>query len=1129
MAQTATFDRDAWSALADTLRSTASGERVFLSSAFIVPESERVTVGNHALARADYEINYQQGMVRINVDIPEGALVVVSYRRKPFLLESVYALREIELSQLRADVPAPRPSRKAEEREEPMGNLIFGGSKSVSFAIGSNKGTTLDQTLQATVEGQLTPTIRVKALLSDNNLPIQPEGNTEELEYLDKVFVEIEGSHARATLGDFAFSNSVSTFSPFTRQLKGISTHVHAKESGVRLVGATSKGTFETVKFRGVTGLQGPYELLSAGRNTGVVIIAGTEQVYLDGQLLRRGQNREYTIDYDRGTITFTPVRLITKDSEIAVDFEASQEQYERTALFSGVETARLPFGTRLDVVVGREKDDRDSPLNDAFSEEELEALRMAGDDPAQALTSGVAQTDPGRGRYLLIPADTVAGTLERFEFSDSIGDYNVTFVEVGVGRGDYLLGGIGTGGRPYYKFVGPDQGNYTVGKAPPLPQSLGLLTARLRREPGSRVSFDLEWNVSDFDRNLFSGLDDGDNVGAAGRASIGLHDIGLPGGALGVTGSMTVLEDRFKSFDKARPSYFYRDWNLENEVLIGRETIQELTTSFARSRKPKPDAQPDVAYTLGRIERDDFTGVKHEGNFSLGALGDRGVRGRAFDSTAEKIGEDRSRRHLTLDAAYGMGKVAPLATYAVERYRQTVTAAADTGIAYSLVRLRLGNRKPKLVNMSVEAENRDTEDIDPATDSWRDARRDQTFVAALSMRSSGPVQGEFKLTRRIEKNRVLDDRATTDLARLKGILRLPSAGLRSDIDYEISQNQTRIQQRSVVFLGEGKGDYNAQGELVGKGRGDYTVVFLPTTTTTPTRSVNLIFRLVWRKAPTTSPAAAMAAAATTGTGLIPWIKRNVSLDQTISVTEQSQFDPAWKVYLLLQSALQRNETTLFGQTSIRQDWSFLDGYRGTSLTLRYQRDDQDENRFEGVNEDRFLGEHKLRLSRSVSQRLTSTAEAAREVRRRQGEGIDVGTGSQYDVVTWSGLGGIGLRFSAGSSMDVDVKVSRLSDDLSGTVQSVFALRPRFVWRVSRAVSVFGSYEMTQTWESDETVVKPVFFSGEGDAHRWTVTPNIRVSKTISIIASYQGRSETTFSGVRISENELRLETRAFF
>ncbi|MCK4774503.1 MAG: hypothetical protein KAT30_06945, partial [Candidatus Krumholzibacteria bacterium] len=282
-----------WSAAADTLRNVVRGERLNLKSGFIVPGSEQVYSGANRLSADQYEINYRLGVLRVYLPLPADATIVVRYKRAPFVLEPVYSLREVEISEpATADtvvVSTPPGDRKPQFGAS---NLIFGGTKSISFTVGNNRGTSLDQSLQASIEGQLTPTIKVKALLSDNNLPVQPEGNTEELEYLDQVFVEIEDSNARTTLGDFGFENTVSTFSPFTRQLKGISAQAWIDRGKVTLAGAESKGEFKTLQFRGTTGLQGPYELLSASRNTGEVIIAGTERVYLDGRRLDRGPNR---------------------------------------------------------------------------------------------------------------------------------------------------------------------------------------------------------------------------------------------------------------------------------------------------------------------------------------------------------------------------------------------------------------------------------------------------------------------------------------------------------------------------------------------------------------------------------------------------------------------------------------------------------------------------------------------------------------------------------------------------------------------------------------------------------------------------------------------------------------------
>jgi hypothetical protein len=1122
-----TYDYDVWSAATDTLRSAVTGARLNLGSAFIVPGSERVYVDSNLLKDDEYEINYRLGVIRIGVELSEGALVVVQYRRAPFTLQPVYSLREVEISEPGSGdtvFVSPPPASPRETGIE-SGNLVFGGTKSISFTVGNNRGTSLDQSLQASIEGQLTPTIKVKALLSDDNLPVQAEGNTEELEYLDKVYVEIEGSHAKTALGDFGFQNTISTFSPFTRQLKGISAEAWVDRGRVMFAGAQSKGEFRTIQFRGTTGLQGPYQLLSATRNTGEVVIAGTERVYVDGRLLARGQNRDYTIDYDGATVTFTPRVLITRDTEIAVDYEVTQQRYDRSTLFTAAESRTLPWGADLHVLFARERDDKDSPKNQTFTPEDIAILSAAGDDPTKALTSGVTPTDPGEGTYVLVPADTVAGIPEHFQFDDSTGNYDVFFVEVEEGNGDYEFGGFSRRGVRYYRFVGTGKGNYLVGRLLPLPESTSLVTARLQRLRGDHISLDAEWNVSEYDRNLFSSEGDGDNNGYAGQFQLGVKNLPVLIGRLGLSGSVNAMDDRFKSFDRARPPYYYRDWNLENVPLSGRETVEEYSAGVTRGEWAA------VKYTRGRLDRDTIRGARNEGTLRIGGGEDRVLSGRAFDTRTVGRGEVRTRDHATATAAFGLWRVRPSVAYARERYLQVVGAEPDSGYAYQLYRARLSDRSSKWLGAAVQVEERDTEEIRDSLTAWTETRRDRTIGAELAVRGRGNVQGELQVTHREEENRLLRDTRSTDLARLKGFLRSSSAGLRADVDYEISQTAARALKRSVVFVGDGNGNYNESGELVGTGQGAFTVVFSPTTEVVPTNRVTFNFRFGWSSTSGRSRLTLGQAGAEQRTrgGVWQWIRSNVSLDQTLTVMEESTFDPAWKIYLMVPSALQRNEDTVFGSVFIRQDWTLLDAYKSVSLTFRYERRDDEDNRFEGVKEERFNGQHLVRLSRSVSSLLTATVEASRQVERRSGSGIDVAGGGAYDVRALAVLGGVGFQLPGGSSIDLDSKLTEREDGTTAAKQRLITLRPKTTWRLSRAISVFGSYELTLVQDEGITDVRPVVFSREGDSHRWNVTPTIRVSKYISIIAAYNGRTETVFSGQRITDHELRLETRAFF
>ncbi len=108
--------------------------------------------------------------------------------------------------------------------------------------------------------GKLSPDINIVAALTDENTPIQPEGNTQTLQEFDKVFVEITSPSVTTTLGDFNLMMEGTEFARLARKLQGAkagSTLMIGSTSDTLLVsGSITRGKFSTSQFNGIDGVQ---------------------------------------------------------------------------------------------------------------------------------------------------------------------------------------------------------------------------------------------------------------------------------------------------------------------------------------------------------------------------------------------------------------------------------------------------------------------------------------------------------------------------------------------------------------------------------------------------------------------------------------------------------------------------------------------------------------------------------------------------------------------------------------------------------------------------------------------------------------------------------------------------------
>ena len=124
-------------------------------------------------------------------------------------------------------------------------------------------------------------------------------------------------------------------FGRYRRFLQGASFSMDRSEGQVKVFGAVSKGRWVTRRLVPVEGYQGAVPSWKGG--TPGQVVAGSERVYLNGQLLHRGDGQDYVVDYDRGLLTFTPARPITGESRLTVEYQYLADGLRRRLM--GVQT----------------------------------------------------------------------------------------------------------------------------------------------------------------------------------------------------------------------------------------------------------------------------------------------------------------------------------------------------------------------------------------------------------------------------------------------------------------------------------------------------------------------------------------------------------------------------------------------------------------------------------------------------------------------------------------------------------------------------------------------------------------------------------------------------------------------
>ena len=565
-----------------------------ISALTIIPLTEKIFLNNKVLIKDDYNFSYSKGIFNLNENVKYSNFdtIIVQYKSYRLSLHKEYKNRVLikKTAPTKSDslIYLVKESTPITEESIFGRNIQRSGTIVRGFTFGTTKDFSLNSGLQLQLSGRLSDDIEIVAALTDENTPIQPEGNTETLDELDKVFIQLKHKNAKGTFGDYFVKRQTGEFGGIDRKLQGLLGEFNYISNSGFVSLASSRGKFNSVTFRGQDGVQGPYKLTGVNNEPDIIVIAGTEKVYIDGILQKRGEYNDYVIEYGSAQITFTPNRLITLDSRINVDYEYTDRKYSRNFFGAGGITKLFNSKLEINLQYIREGDNQNAPIDLILSDSDKVILRNAGDDLDKATKSGISlapfdSSGVRQGRYEKIDTLINGSSFSYYLYNPGSANaiYNVAFSFFGAGNGDYIRESLGV-----FKFVGKGAGTYLPLISLPLPQLNQLGNFVVKYKPIDGIELNFEYSGSLFDKNRFSTLDDNNNFGSARNINILISPqkikLGsLDVGELGLSYKDRFIDDKFNPIDRINTIEFNRDYNINNQQLNSSQTLRELNVNY--------------------------------------------------------------------------------------------------------------------------------------------------------------------------------------------------------------------------------------------------------------------------------------------------------------------------------------------------------------------------------------------------------------------------------------------------------------------------------------------------------------------------------------------------------------------
>ena len=550
----------------------------------IIPNSLTIHLEDSTVVSSEkYLLNEIDANIKFTDSSFIGETILMNYQVYPVLLSKTYYHRKLNFVEPENNSDKYW-NKKTSATNTENSSLNKEGNISRTIMTGNSQDLSVLSNIDLRISGNLSDNLKIQAVISDNNLPFQEDGSSYKLQEFDKVYIRIFDKENELISGDI-LSKSNSRFVNFRKKSKGIIYNSSREKNNLLFKSSTSvsmsKGKYATNNFMGIEGNQGPYKLNGVNGESYIVVLSGTEKIFMDGTLLKRGEENDYIIHYNTSEIIFTNKNIITKDKRFYVEFEYNDRSYAQSTIFSNqkIKTEKVLFNFNF----YSESDWKNQNYLTELSDDDKQILSGSGDNETQIFSNSIDSVAYNNEVILYKKMDTTISGIPviyyKFSNNQDSAYYQIKFTQVDHNNGDYILKEEGMNGR-VFSWIPPilingdlvSQGNFTPNIRIVSPKSKNIISTELKYNISEKINTTANFTFQNLDKNLFSDLDDSDNNSIATFFEFDYLIFQNKKIQISSKNSVEYISKEYEGVIRYKEVEFDRNWNISN--IIGNQTL---------------------------------------------------------------------------------------------------------------------------------------------------------------------------------------------------------------------------------------------------------------------------------------------------------------------------------------------------------------------------------------------------------------------------------------------------------------------------------------------------------------------------------------------------------------------------